>query len=191
MTTIQRDLLDSLIKQTENISKTVEEFKKCALSELNYKSSPKSWSALECLEHLNLYYAFYLPEIRKRLDTSTYQPTETFKSGYLGNKFVKSMLPDSQGKIKKMNTFKSKNPINGNLDMSAIDGFLRKQDKLLDLLERSYSTDLNRVRTNITIARGLLKLKLGDTLSFIIYHNQRHINQALRMLKEGRVGDNQ
>ncbi len=53
----------------------------------------KSWSILECLEHLNLYGDFYIPEIKNRIESSKTLPKENFKSRILGNYFAKSMLP--------------------------------------------------------------------------------------------------
>ncbi|MEY4902729.1 MAG: hypothetical protein RLZZ292_544, partial [Bacteroidota bacterium] len=38
---------------------------------------------------------------------------------------------------------------------------------------------LGKVRVPVSITR-FLKLKLGDTLRFVIYHNERHVQQALR-----------
>lgn len=83
-------------------------------SSLNQRSNEKSWSALECLEHLNLYGAFYIPEIKKQMNSSSITKTDVFKSGYWGNKFSLDMLL-KEG-MKTMNTFKSKNPIHSKLD---------------------------------------------------------------------------
>jgi uncharacterized protein (DUF2249 family) len=50
---------------------------------------------------------------------------------------------------------------------------------MLELLEIARSKNLNRIRTSISISK-LIKLKLGDTLRVVIYHNGRHLQQALR-----------
>ena len=60
---------------------------------LQYKSSEKSWSALECLEHLNRYAVFYNKEIGKKMKLSSLPFSKTFKSSFLGNKFSMDMLP--------------------------------------------------------------------------------------------------
>ena len=146
---------------------------------LQHKPNPESWSVLECLEHLNRYATFYNAEIYKRIHASSLPNSETFKSGYLGNKFANDMLP-KEG-FKKMKTFKSKNPNSSELDKDEVLlTFIKFQENLLKLLEVSFSKNINKVKTNTTIP--FLKFKLGDTFRFVIYHNERHINQAKKIL---------
>ena len=80
-----------LIQDLENrIKESIQEVIKWQLKEqilLNHKPSPQSWSALECLEHLNRYGDFYIPEISKRLNAATKEQASTFKSTWLGNYF--------------------------------------------------------------------------------------------------------
>lgn len=144
-------------------------------AELNYRKQPASWSVLECLEHLNLYGNFYLPEIGNSIHQSKTQPNEEFKSGWLGNYFAQSMLPKT--KLNKMKTFKEMNPINRNLSREVLDTFIDQQTKLLALLQQAPTVDLSRVKTGISISK-LICLRLGDTFRFVIYHQIRHIKQA-------------
>lgn len=147
---------------------------------LQFKINTKSWSVLECLEHLNLYGDFYIPEIQKRIKSSKTNSVTSFKSGFLGNKFSLDMLPNEN--MKKMQTFKSKNPINSNVDKeTVILKFIHQQEEMLNLLTLAQNKDLNKIRTSITLP--LLKFKLGDTFRFVIYHNERHIKQAQNLLK--------
>jgi hypothetical protein len=146
---------------------------------LNYRTHPESWSALECLQHLNLYGDFYLPEITNRIINSTTKPAPVFKSGILGNYFANSMLPKE--KLNKMKTFKDKNPLGSKLDKRTIEEFIRQQNELLSLLERAKNINLNKVKTSISIS-NLIKLKLGDTFRFLINHNERHIIQAKKTI---------
>jgi hypothetical protein len=149
--------------------------------ELNWKQEPGRWSILECLEHLNLYGDFYLVEIERRIIASDNKPESNFQSGLLGNYFANSMLP-KDGKIKKMKTFKDKDPANSNLPMTTIDRFLKQQKRMIELLELAREVNLNKVKTSITIP--VIKLKLGDTFRFVIYHNQRHMIQADQVHQE-------
>ncbi len=176
-------LLVDLTNRTKQLIQEAELFKEKSEEVLNYKKDPASWSALECLEHLNLYGRFYLPEIKKRIQEGKGKSDPVFNSGWLGNYFANSMLPKdlSTGSgLKKMKTFKNMNPINSQLDKQVIDEFLNQQKELLQLLEESRRISLNKTRTAISISK-LIKLKLGDTFRFVIYHNQRHMAQALRL----------
>lgn len=172
-------LLQDLIERTRlNINKA-EKFNALPTEKLNYRVAPGSWSILECFEHLNLYGDFYLPEIEDRIYNSKTLPTKRFKSGLLGNYFAKMMLPKE--KVNKMKTFADKDPINSRLDKSTIERFINQQEQILVLLDRSKEIDLNKTKTAISISKWI-KLKLGDTFRFVIYHNERHIKQAEKTL---------
>ena len=148
---------------------------------LNFRTSEDSWSILESLEHLNFYGKFYLPEIENRIKKSQFSATNSdFKSGLLGNYFANMMLPKE--KLNKMKTLKISNPMHKLLDKSVIDEFINQQNKMLELLEKSKIIDLEKTKTSISISK-LIKLKLGDTFRFVIYHNLRHIKQADNILK--------
>ncbi|MFC3199857.1 DinB family protein [Parapedobacter deserti] len=151
---------------------------------LNAKPDAGGWSALDCLEHLNRYGDFYLPEIAKRLDTAKAAPGSVYRSGWLGQYFAESMKP--KPKLNRMKTFKSMNPANSTLDISVVSRFIQQQQQLLTLLARARRVHLGKVKTAISIT-PLIKLRLGDTLRIVIYHNERHIQQAQRAVE--RAGD--
>jgi hypothetical protein len=48
------------------------------------------------------------------------------------------------------------------------------------LLDKAKNVSLGKTKTGISISK-LIKLKLGDTFRFVIYHNIRHIEQAKRV----------
>ena len=184
-------LIQSLLEQVRQIINQAETIKNYDLRALTWKENETSWNMLECLEHLNLYGDFYLPQIENKIKSSRFKPTPEFKSGYLGNYFAKSMLP--KAKLNKMKTFKDKNPLNEKLDKTVIDRFISQQIKLLELLNQSRNVSLDKVRIPTSIS-NLIKLKLGDTFQFFINHIIRHLHQVDRikaaMKKEGtRVAD--
>lgn len=171
-------LMQTLLEQTRQIINQTEKLKSYDLNILTWKENEISWSILECLEHLNLYGDFYLPQIESKIENSTTKTDIEFNSGILGNYFSKSMLPKE--KLNKMKTFKDKNPLNANLDKTVIDKFINQQIKLLDLLNQSRNVSLNKVKIQTSIS-SLIKLKLGDTFQFFINHIIRHLNQIDRI----------
>lgn len=174
-----QNLLTELIQLTRKNIGEVEALKKLPIEQLHQKDNVTSWSSLECIAHLNRYGDFYLPEIRKQINASTYQQSDVFKSGILGSYFAKSMLPKE--KLNAMKTFQSMNPINSSLDKKTLDKFIEQQQEMLVLLEQSKNTDLTKVKTSISISKWI-KLRLGDTFRVVIYHNLRHIVQAKRQV---------
>ena len=171
-------LIQTLLEQTRQIINQAEKLKSYDLNTLTWKENEISWSVLECLEHLNLYGDFYLPQMESKIKNSSTKTDIEFKSGILGSYFAKSMLPKE--KLNKMKTFKDKNPLNSNLDKIVIDKFINQQIKLLDLLNHSRNVILNKLKIQTSIS-NLIKLKLGDTFQFFINHIIRHLNQIERI----------
>jgi len=173
-------LIQDLVERTRININQVKKFNSLSEEILNQKPGSEKWSILECIEHLNLYGDFYIPEISRSIGKSKTESNATFKSGFLGNYFAKTMLPNE--KLNKMKTFKDKNPIGSSLDKTTLQRFLTQQVQLLDLLEKAKMVDLNKTKTTISISKWI-KLKLGDTFRVVIYHNDRHMVQANKILQ--------
>jgi hypothetical protein len=167
-------LIASLLEQTQPLMEQAKELKDKDLSYLTWRSNASSWNILECYEHLNRYGDFYLPQMALKIKESNTQPEAFFRSGFLGNYFANSMLP--KHKLKKMKTFRDKNPLNAPLDITVIDRFLQQQEELILLLHLSKTVSLNKVKISTSISQ-LIQLKLGDAFRFYINHMLRHSKQ--------------
>ncbi len=151
--------------------------------QLKCRPEPTVWNIYECLEHLNLYGDHYLKEIEKELNNSKRSANNVnFEGSILGNYFVKIIRP-VEGGIKKMKTAKTMNPVGADLGPETVDRFIDQQQKLLELLDRSRFYDLKRIRIRTTLSK-FLSLNLGDTLRFVVYHNERHLIQAGDLLRK-------
>ena len=170
-------LLNDLKEITKQNSTVVENFLTLNEAKLNNRLNDNSWNILECVEHLNRYFKFYIPEIKKQIQCSNYNPSIEFKTGYLGDYFANSM---KTGRIKPMKTLKSMNPIHSKLTKHVLHDFLVYQKQLLVLIDLSSKVSLTRTKTAISISK-FIKLRLGDTLRVVVYHNQRHIIQAQKI----------
>ncbi len=172
----------SLLAELESITlENLERAKKLQQQPANVltkRPAPEKWNVLECIQHLNWYSDFYLPEIERRIKAAPNTPTDEFRTNWLGKKFVKAVAPISQGS-KTMNTFKDKNPLQMDLTPAVLDQFIKDQEHLLRLLGLAKSVNLTKTKTNISISKWI-KIRLGDTLRVVIYHNQRHLEQAER-----------
>lgn len=172
-----KQLIKELLAKSEMATAAALQLKNLSPEQLNFKKSADSWSALECIEHLNLYGDYYLPEIEKQiLKQKANSSAAYFKSGVIGNYFANLMSVEN-GKIKKMKSPKDKNPANSNLSSTVIDRFLKQQERLKSLLIQSANVDLTKTKTAISISK-LIKLRLGDTFRFFVYHIERHVLQA-------------
>jgi len=174
-----KELVIKLIEETRIIINKAEKFKELSEKELNQKVTIESWSILECIEHLNLYGDFYNPEIKRSIEFNNTAPSEIFKSGIIGNYFVKTMLPKAT--LNKMKTFKDKNPLESKLNLIVIDRFIKKKG-YLELIEKAKDIDLTKTKTAISISK-FIKIRLGDTFRFVVAHNKRHLLQAENLVK--------
>jgi hypothetical protein len=180
MQTEARALLEEMVQITEACTVAVKQFRTLPGAQLNYRTGPESWSILECIEHLNLYGDFYLPEMEKQILAQKHDtPGTVFKSGIIGNYFAE-LMQARNGKIKKMKSPKDKNPVHSHLTVTTIERFIKQQERLLNILRLAGSVDLARTRTAISITR-LVKLRLGDSFRFFVYHIERHVAQAQRV----------
>ncbi|TGE26512.1 DinB family protein [Hymenobacter metallicola] len=171
-------LLRHLASQVEALYATVDaELRPLDTQVLNFKPGPNSWSVLECLEHLNRYSRFYNQELAQALQTQApgQHPHEVGFS-WLGRKSYDTVKPENG---KKQQTIKHMNPAGSQLQASVVEEFLQHQTRLLQLLASAANTDLNRKAVRIEFFR-LLKLRVGEALQFVVAHEQRHVQQALR-----------
>lgn len=176
-----KEIIDGLIVMTNSHINYAKQLLEVSEEKLQYKQTSKYWSVLECLEHLNRYALFYNKEIHQKMTSSVLPFSKTFKSTFLGNKFANDMLP-KEG-MKTMNTFKSKNPNTSKLDKEEVlSTFIKLQEELLSCLKVAKSKNLDKIKTKTTLP--IIKFKLGDTLRFVIHHNERHVVQAKRVLSK-------
>ncbi|PLK45696.1 DinB family protein [Emticicia sp. TH156] len=137
------------------------------------------WSIAQCFEHLNSYGLYYLPQIEKGIRENQEKPFDgTFKSSWLGRYFTRMMRPSNTKKYKALKGHIPPPDLNAHAVMAE---FINQQEALLRYLKEAGKVDLNAIRIPISIGK-FIKLKLGDVFQFIIAHNERHIQQAGRVL---------
>jgi hypothetical protein len=178
-------LLEQLQQQVKGLVTTVEE-KLHHLPEpvLLLPPAQDKWSAIQCLEHLNTYSRYYLPQLASAIEQGyarQQRAAASFKSGWLGNWFTKTMQPKPDGTLPmRMQSPKNARPAAAGLDAARVmEEFLAGQQQLLLLLQRAEGVNLQRLRVPTSLGKWL-KLSLGDTFRFFIAHEERHVLQALR-----------
>lgn len=174
---------DKLINELETevnaqLNTVKAKFIRAGIETLNRPATNGGWSILQCLDHLNSYGLYYLPQIENAIASTAEDSSKTYNTGWLGDYFVNMMAPET-GK-KKYKAFKGHIP-QVDLDAETVfKEFLRQERLLITCLNKARKADLT-VRIPISITR-LITLKLGDTFRFIIAHNRRHIMQGERNL---------
>ena len=172
------ELINSLQTDVKSMVSAVELMKDMDKIKLAYPLAEGKWTAVQALEHSNMYGRYYLPAMEKAISEAPDQKAAWFNAGRMGDYFVKMMKPTNVYEVKnKMKTQKGYNPPVALNVETVIGEFLDQQQKLLQLLDRARNKDLNAIRIPISISK-MIKMKLGDTFRFLIAHEQRHMIQA-------------
>lgn len=173
-------LLSDLKKRTEFCIKEAKKMLKQKEESLNAKPNPETWSKLQCIQHLNNYSNFYISEINGALAKSTSPSTPLFKPGFLGNIFSKAMMPKE--KMTVMSSPANMEPAKSDLSKEVLNTFISDQKEYLEILTAARKKNLNKSRIKVTLSRWV-RINLGDALRINVYHNQRHILQAINTSK--------
>lgn len=173
-------LLNDLKSKTEFCIKEGKRLLKQSDEKLNNRPNPETWSSLQCIEHLNQYGDYYLPELKAAIGQSSLKPDSSFSAGFIGNMFAKAMHPTSG--TSKMQAPADKTPSKSDLSKDVLNTFLDQQKSYLEVLKMAEGKNLNKIKIKITISKWV-KLKLGDALRVTIFHNERHVLQAIKALK--------
>lgn len=157
---------------------------KLSEKQLNWRPNPGIWSISEILAHLNSYARYYHPTILNKISTTRFtNAKEDFISSPLGRSAWKSMKLGRANNVKRK--FKAPKGHNPSLDATIISGtdvndFINNQNQLLEIVEKSATVNARRVKIPISISK-IVRLRLGDAMLFITYHNERHMQQILNL----------
>jgi hypothetical protein len=172
------ELIDSLQADVKQLLAAAEQMKGMDKIKIAYPLGEGKWTAIQALEHLNMYGRYYLPAIEKAISLNTGGKAAWFNTGRMGGYFTNMMKPKNVYEIKnKMKAPKGYVPAVALNPEMVINEFVEQQQQLLQLLDRARERNLNDIRIPITISK-LIKLKLGDTFRFLVAHEQRHMVQA-------------
>jgi uncharacterized damage-inducible protein DinB len=182
-------LLGQLAAQTEAmLQKAVSSWQMMTHQQFAQKPAPDAWSANQCLQHLNSYSNYYLPQLEKAFAGNNGQkPAQQFTSGWLGGYFTRLLQPPAAGApVKKMKAPANHTPHTTLPSHQVIAAFIDNQEKLLQLINNAASVNLGTTRVPISIAR-FIRLRAGDVLAFVVAHQMRHVAQAERALQAAKA----
>jgi hypothetical protein len=175
----KNQLLDTLEAAVEqHLQHAVRHFQNLPADILRKPSASGGWSIAQCLEHLNRYGNFYLPAINRALSLKSGDPANpTFTGTWMGSYFTRMMQPQTgKRKIKAMKAYAPPPDLDAN---AVVAEFIHQQETLMRLLTQARQADLTATRVPLSIA-PFLRMRLGDVFGFIVAHDERHIQQALR-----------
>ncbi len=173
-------LIEALETEIRNqIAQVKENFDQVSETVLQSPAPSGGWSILQCLDHLNSYGNYYLPQIRDALKRAKKSNKSIYRSGWLGDYFIRMMSPETG--TKKFKAFKNHQPEKVLDSRKVIDEFHSQQELLLGYLSEAKQLDIASVKVPVSIS-PLIGIRLGDTFGFLLAHNRRHLLQAGRNL---------
>jgi DinB superfamily len=180
----KKALLAGLHDRIEVVRNNIQSFLRLSNEQLNYKPGPDKWSITEIFEHLTITHGIYLDSIGRLLTHAPVNAKENFKSNWLGNWAYEKIMPRPDGTVFKMKAPKLLQAKTRNMDGAAVlNNYMKQLDEFDHVLELSQYVDLQKIKIPFSFTK-LLKLRLGDNLRFIVAHNERHLMQAQKILKQ-------
>jgi hypothetical protein len=170
---LQDKLLEHLRNQQEQLKVLLDQPK----DKFTQRPFENAWSAAECLAHLNVYARMYYGRLALALSRSPKSTNSSYSPGWLGRYVANAMRPLPYGR--KMKTFRSTNPHFIPYAPEVGEEFAGHLDAFITLLEKAKDRDLGARRVSMSVF-PLLRFKLGDMFLILIYHHDRHLEQALR-----------
>lgn len=181
---------EALFNELENITKANIQYMENEVlplspEQLQWKPRQDSWNLSEIFAHLHEYAKYYHSAFSKKIDTTIFrEPKDVFLSSPLGKSMWKSMKLGNANNIKrKMKSAKLYNPlfVPSIVTENVISDFLTGQTELLSILERAKTINVRKAKIRLA-NNNVIKFRMGDALLYVIYHNQRHVQQAANLI---------
>ncbi len=178
--------IDHVVSDLEQVTRNIQAaFGHLSHDQLNWQPTSTRWSIAQCLEHLittNQLYFPMLTAVATGIPTPTAWERYSPLSGLFGWILVRSVDPMSTRKLK---TLARAEPSRSGIDADIVDRFIRHQDELIGLVRRiPEERDLARTIVTSPLARWVT-YSLNDCLTILSLHEQRHAQQARRVVGTG------
>jgi len=169
-----------LQKGKEAKEKVQREFSDISLKQLNWKPSSKSWSIAQCLDHLIASHTSYFPDLEKITEgnykMSFWERYSPFSAAW--GRVMKDQLQE-QAK-RKMIAPKKIQPSTSEMKIEIIERYHKNLVSFLNYISNCRDLDIDRTIINSPTIR-IVTYSLRDAFQFLIQHEHRHINQAVRV----------
>ncbi len=168
-------------------NETMQRFYYLESEELRYKPNEKTWSAVECIEHINLVNHSYLKQLTEYMRKAETINQEDIKSAWLGKVFASKMAPVADKKANKMKTFARINPTHrakkgfALVEKVVFQNFMDDMQQLETALNAAKTKKVNGKRFKSTLP--FLTFTFKDVIEMLLNHTERHLIQAEKVAK--------
>ena len=179
----QKAELANLIATANNIANEVKStFGHLSPSQLNWKPSADRWSVAQCFDHLLTSNEGYLPIVDSVLagKKRTFWESMPVLPGLAGKLLIKSLDPANTRKMKAPKRFE---PAQSDIKASVITDFVDQQGKIVEKMKATEHLALEKIVIT-SPAAAAITYSLMDAYRIIVVHEQRHFQQAKRVMEE-------
>lgn len=180
---------ENQIQRLNLIMNKVGELRQLDRKALTMSPSPKAWSVMEIIAHLNISYGNYREKIDKALAQSpaAHHESETFRARPWQKWVINGQKPKGNVRPWKMKTFKKFEPkfAKGNLDDSKIEQVFASFEELHRHLKQSILASRHKQVDKLKVSSAIgpiVTFYLPECFEFIISHAERHIVQIQEVL---------
>lgn len=169
----------------ENIAVMNKKVLKLNDQQMDWIPNPGIWSVRQILSHINVSSEHYLANFKRKIENTRFiSPVDNFISSPLGRSAWKSMKLGRAKNVKRK--FKSPKSFNPELiekrDINEISLFIKNSEELKIITDKAIQVNLRKVKISTALSK-IVRLRLGDALLFVTYHNQRHVQQILNLIE--------
>ena len=178
-----RSELANLIAAANNVASEAKSvFGNLSVAQLNWKPSADRWSVAQCFDHLISSNAGYFPVIEGVIagKKRTFWERMPVLPGLAGKMLIKALDPASTTKVKAPKKFQ---PAQSDIRASVIDDFVAQQRQIVDKMKATEHLDLDGIVITSPVASAIT-YSLMDAYRIIVVHEQRHFQQAKRVMEE-------
>lgn len=176
--------VDRLISNVRTIADdALASFGKLSAEELNWKPAADRWSVGQCFDHLITSNKGYLPiieSVRSGQRKTSFLERLPMLPGLAGKLLIKSLDPASTRKIKAPKKFE---PVQSNVSATVIDDFIAQQGQVIEGMKATSHLNLEKIVIT-SPALSVVTYSLLDAYRIIVVHEQRHVQQAKRVVAE-------
>ncbi len=176
-----QNFIDITIQKGKEAKVRVEqEFSDMSPEQLNWKPSPTRWSIAECLEHLLISDSSYFASLEKVI-TGTYRMSFLERYSPLTSFWGKTLTDQLQEDVKKkMKAPKKFSPTSSDKPPDFVQDYLENLITFLDYISKCREIDIDKTIITSPSIR-IITYSLRDAFRFLMQHEHRHINQAIRV----------
>ncbi len=176
------DFIKELLqKGREAKEKVSSEFSDISTKQLNWQASPVTWSIAQCLDHLVVSHRVYF-SVLKKITEGNFQMNLWEKYSPFTKIWGNIMKDQMQEQVKRKLKAPGKIQPASKADLQIMEQYHRSIDQFLAYISKCSTIDIDKTIITSPLL-SMITYSLRNALQFLVTHEHRHINQAIRVKK--------